>query len=82
MVLVTFRKPNEQLMSMFDVKFSSVKEAKAFIKEDAKHYAKAHRLGNDYTLLNKEPKGCDFFVLLSNCGTAKHAELVYQYFII
>ena len=77
MVLVTFRESNEQLTSMFTTPFSSVEEAKKFIKEDAMHYIKVHKLNRINSFFNIP--STDHFEVQNEYG---HAILIYQYFNI
>lgn len=73
-VLVTFRVSNEDLTSMFSVQFSSVKEAKLFIVEDAKHFCKNNK-GAKIIGWNKET---DHFEIKLSRGR----KMFYQYFRI
>ena len=74
MVVVTFRETNEQLTDMFSHIFSSVKAAKAFIKEDAEHWAKAHSLKH-YEIANVPET--DHFEVRNAHG---NPVITYQYF--
>lgn len=77
MVLVTFREAEEQLTSMFHTVFSSVEEAKKFIKEDAEHWIKTHGLEKHAKLVNISET--DHFEVINEYG---YAVLTYQYFEI
>ena len=75
MILVTFRESDSLLTSMFTTPFSSVEEAKKFIKEDAMHYIKVHKLNKITSLVNVI--ATDHFEVRNEYGSTI---LIYQYF--
>ena len=77
MILVTFRESDEQLTSIFTTPFSSVEEAKKFIKEDAMHYIKVHKLNKITSFVNVI--ATDHFEVRNEYG---NPILTYQYFNI
>lgn len=76
MILVTFREATEQLTAMFNTIFKSVKAAKAFIKEDAEHWAKVHGLKH-FEIANDSET--DHFEVRNEYGCP---DITYQYFEI
>ena len=77
MILVTFRECKDALTSMFTTPFSSIEEAKKFIKEDAMHYIKVHKLNKITSLVNVI--ATDHFEVRNEYG---NTILIYQYFKI
>ena len=77
MILVTVREYDDSLTSMFHTSFSSVEEAKKFIKEDAMHYIKVHKLNKITSLVNVI--ATDHFEVRNEYG---NTVLIYQYFEI
>ena len=77
MYVVTFRECKDALTSMFATHFSSVEEAKKFIKEDAMHYIKVHKLNKITSLVNVI--ATDHFEVMNEYG---NTILIYQYFEI
>ena len=75
MILVTFREYDDPLTSMFHTSFSSVEEAKKFIKEDAMHYIKVRKLNKITSFVNVI--ATDHFEVRNENGSAI---LIYQYF--